>query len=365
MNLPVLIPAYNPTLLFPELVQTLVRRGFQNIVVINDGSKSESDLVFREIEKFPECTILHHAVNLGKGAALKTGLNYIGCLFPDRAGVITLDADGQHLIDDVLRVESALMLHPEKLVMGARKLDKNVPFRSKVGNFITKSLFCLLIGKRLTDTQSGLRGIPMDFIPQLLKISSNSYEFELDMLLACKYAGRPIFEQAIQTVYLEGNRASHFNPLIDSMKIYFVLFRFALASMLAALIDNMIFFLAYGSGLSIAASQMTGRILSATLNYFLVRKVVFYSKKNIAKTIPEYFLLVCASGLISYLLIRSLTAYFSVSVVTAKIFSETVVFLANFTIQRDFIFSRSAGNQGDRSRPAADTKHLSWGKRKA
>lgn len=347
MNLPVLIPAYNPPQVLTELVKTLVRQGFKNIVIVNDGSTPECAPVFKEIGQFPECTLLQHAVNLGKGAALKTGLNHVYCSFPDRLGVITLDADGQHLSEDVLQVEGALKLHPETLVMGVRKFDKNVPFRSKVGNYITKSLFCLLIGKQLTDTQSGLRGIPMGFIPKLLRIGSNSYEFELDMLLTCKYAGRHIFEQVIQTVYLEGNKSSHFNPLIDSMKIYFVLFRFALASLLAALVDNVIFVLVYRSSLNIAASQITGRMLAAALNYFFVKKTVFYSKKSVAKTLPEYLLLVCVSGFVSYLLIRTITAYFPVPVITAKIFSETVIFLANFTIQRDFIFTRVARSHGE------------------
>jgi glycosyltransferase involved in cell wall biosynthesis len=357
MNLPILIPAYNPTKILLELAQALIRKGFQNIVVVNDGSGSECAAVFREIGQFPECTVLWHAVNLGKGAALKTGLNHIYCLFPDRVGVITLDADGQHLIGDVLRVEGALMLYPEKLIVGVRKFDKDAPFRSRVGNFITKNLFRLLLGKRLTDTQSGLRGIPMDFIPQLLKIGSNSYEFELDMLLACKYAGRPIFEEIITTVYLEGNKSSHFNPLIDSMKIYFALFRFTLASLLAALIDNGIFVLAYNSSLNIATSQIAGRALSATCNYLLVKKAVFYSKQPITKTLPAYFLLVCVSGVVSYFLIETIVAYFQVPVIVAKIFSETVIFLANFTIQRDFIFTQAARSKGERSNPEVDAKH--------
>jgi len=347
MDLPVLIPAYNPTPVLIGLVKALVCQGFKNIVVVDDGSSLECAFVFREIKCFPECAVLQHAVNLGKGAALKTGLNHIYCLFPDRAGIITLDADGQHLIEDVLRVRDALMLCPEKLVIGVRKFDRHVPFRSRIGNLITKTLFHLLIGKQLADTQSGLRGIPMDFIPQLLRIGSNSYEFELDMLLACKHAGRQISEEAIQTVYLEGNKSSHFNPLIDSMKIYFVLFRFALASLLAALIDNITFILAYSVSLNIIASQIAGRVLSATSNYFLVRKAVFYSRKSIAKTLPEYFMLVAISGLISYLLIRTILAFFPVPVVTAKICAETAIFLANFAIQRDFIFTQVARNKAE------------------
>jgi glycosyltransferase involved in cell wall biosynthesis len=224
MPITALIPAYNPTSELKELVGDLLKNGFERVVVVDDGSEVASKLLFDSLKDKDRVVLLRHAVNLGKGAALKTGLNYIYCHSGADSGVVTLDADGQHLVEDALKVAVALIKHPESLIMGTRVFDKDVPLRSRIGNVITRHLFRLLTGINLTDTQTGLRGIPKDYIPPLLKIKSNGYEFELDMLIACKYTGVVIVEQTINTVYIDGNRSSYFNPIIDSMKIYFVLF---------------------------------------------------------------------------------------------------------------------------------------------
>jgi glycosyltransferase involved in cell wall biosynthesis len=335
-----LIPAYNPSKELLSLVKELSGSDFSAIVVVNDGCNRECDSIFAEVEKVDKVILLRHAVNLGKGAALKTGLNHAYCYFADHIGVVTIDADGQHLIEDALKVAEELKKHPESLIMGVRGFDKNVPWRSKFGNNITKYLFRLLIGQKLTDTQSGLRGIPISFIRSLLKIGANGYEFELDMLLACKYTGRQIIEQPITTVYIDQNRSSHFNPLIDSMRIYFVLFRFTLAAIFSALIDNTVFILIYGFSSNILTSQVSGRAVSMIFNYSAVKKVVFYSDVKHGKTFPKYLSLVIISGFVSYLLIKGITMFSLLSVVPAKLVAESIVFLANFAIQRDFIFAQ-------------------------
>jgi len=97
-------------------------------------------------------------------------------------------------------------------------------------------------------------------------------------------------------------------------------------------------------------------MLSATCNYFLVKKAVFYSKKTVAKTLPEYFLLVCVSGSVSYFLIKTIVTYFPVPVIMAKLFSEGIIFLANFTIQRDFIFTQVVRGKGD-PKPEVKAEH--------
>lgn len=339
MKVVALIPAYNPSRLLVELVHELSASKFGAIVVVNDGSNAECDAIFTEVEKINKVTLLRHAVNLGKGAALKTGLNHAYCLFGDHVGVITIDADGQHLTDDALKVAEVLEMHPEGLIIGVRDFDTNVPLRSKIGNGLTKYLFRMLIGQKLTDTQSGLRGIPRSFIPGLLKIMANGYEFELDMLLSCKYTGRQIVEQPITTVYIEQNRSSHFNPFVDSMKIYFVLFRFTFASLASALIDNIVFILVYGFSSSISISQVSARTISMMFNYSAVKKAVFYSGVRHATTFPKYLSLVVISGFVSYFLIKGFTMYFPMSVILAKLVAESIVFFANFAIQRDFIFA--------------------------
>jgi glycosyltransferase involved in cell wall biosynthesis len=335
-----LVPAYNPTERLVGIVRGLAESGFASIVVVNDGSDAGCDPLFAEVATIGKVTLLRHAVNLGKGAALKTGLNHAFCHFRDHAGVVTVDADGQHFAEDAWKVALSLRKHPDALVIGARGFDTEAPFRSRIGNRITRHLFRFLIGRKLNDTQSGLRGIPMGCIPSLLRISSSGYEFELDMLLACKYTGRRIVEEPIRTVYLEGNISSHFNPLIDSMKIYFVLFRFTLASLLSAILDSALFLAVFGFSASILISQASARTVSMLFNYTAVKRAVFFSEQKDVSTFPKYLALVIVSGTVSYFLIRFLVTFSSMSVLAAKISAESLVFLANFAIQRDFIFAR-------------------------
>jgi len=338
MQLTAIIPAHNPPAELVGFVTRLAASDFAHIIVVNDGSPSSCDPIFQAIERVEKVTLLRHAVNLGKGAALKTGFNHACCYFGDHLGVVTIDADGQHLLEDALKVADVLKSHPENLVMGVRTFGKNVPLRSKVGNILTSFLFRLLVGQKLTDTQSGLRGIPKSFLPRLLKIGSNGFEFELDTLLTWKYTGRQIIEQPIQPVYIKGNESSHFNPIMDSMKIYFVLFRFTLASLSSALIDYAVFILIYGLTSNLLAGQASARLISMFYNYSVVKKMVFFSGEQVSRTFPKYLALVIFSGTISYLLIKVLSTYFPVPVIAAKAIVESLVFLANFAIQRDFIF---------------------------
>ncbi len=341
MKIAVLIPAYNPDSKLFGLVNNLSSKVFSAIVVVNDGSVDACDPIFCELENIEKVTVLRHAVNLGKGAALKTGLNHIYCRFRCCNGIILMDADGQHLVEDALKVADQLATNPHSLIIGVRDFCRDVPFRSKIGNRTTGYLFHLLTGTYLKDTQSGLRGVPREFIPDLLRINSNGYEFELDMLMACKYTGTDIVEQSIQTVYLENNKSSHFNPIVDSMKIYFVLFRFTLTSLVSALIDNSVFIVIFGVSSSIAISQLSARIVATTFNYSAVRKIVFFSDKSPLSTLPKYLSLVAISGLVSFFLIKIMLSYLPFSVIGAKICAESLIFLANFSIQRDFIFVNS------------------------
>ena len=148
--------------------------------------------------------------------------------------MVTVDADGQHQPKDAARVADALRTSPSDLILGARSFRYDVPIRSKFGNSLTCVLFRILVGQRITDTQTGMRGIPRDFIPQLLRTKARGYEFEIDMLLICRQSTLSIQEVRIVTVYIDTNRASHFHPVLDSLRIYFVLFRFTLAALSTA-----------------------------------------------------------------------------------------------------------------------------------
>jgi putative flippase GtrA len=288
--------------------------------------------------------LLRHAVNLGKGAALKTGFNFALCEFPDCAGVVTADADGQHDPDDVARLARALMDSPQTLILGAREFGRGVPLRSRLGNLVTRRVLRAVSGLALRDTQTGLRAIPLDFARKLLPLSSSGYEFELDMLLACKASRRAIAEVPIRTIYLDGNAASHFNPIFDSMRIYFVLMRFLASSLVAALADNLVFAALFGLGAGVLGSQIGGRILGTAANYVINKRSVFRSRERHGVVLPKYLGLVVISGALSYTLIILMHQGLGWGVILSKIVAESLLFFVNFVTQRDLIFE----DRGDR-----------------
>lgn len=338
----VLIPAYKPAETLVPLVERLSVTGFSAIVVVDDGSGPEFRELFAALARIAGVSVVRHAVNLGKGAALKTGLNQILCERPASAGVITADADGQHDPADIRRVAEALTTHPNELILGARHVGGGAPLRSRFGNHATRMLFGVLVGRRLRDTQTGLRGIPMALVPRLLRLGSSGYEFELEMLLLCKHLAVPIREVEIRTIYLDDNASSHFDPFFDSMRIYFVLLRFSALSLLTALIDNAIFFVAFGIQGSVLGAQVVARSGALLFNYAGARNVVFLSRESHRRILPRYLLLVVVSGIVSYGLIQLLRQTFGIGVLYAKVLAETTLFIANFTIQRDLIFRQPA-----------------------
>lgn len=337
MNVVVLIPAYDPGEPLLSLVEALQDLSFSRIVVVDDGSESSCREVFARVAEIPGCHVLRHVVNLGKGRALKSGFNYCAANFPEAAGIVTVDADGQHLPADVAKVVATFMDTPESLVIGARTFAAGVPLRSLVGNTLTRHVYRLLVGGRLTDTQSGLRCLPMTLVPQLVALDGERYEYEMNMLILASRLRIGIVEVPIATVYLENNRASHFNPLLDSMKIYFLLLRFSFSSLFASSIDFVIFTLMYLLKRDILTALVVARLVSGGVNFLVNKSLVFRDRDDPLRPLAKYFLLFITLAALSFFSIRVL-ADAGVNVIAAKVLVESVLFLASFTIQRDFIF---------------------------
>jgi putative flippase GtrA len=127
--------------------------------------------------------------------------------------------------------------------------------------------------------------------------------------------------------------------LRDSMRTHVVLLRFCALSFTTAILDNVVFYLVFLATGSILGAQTAGRIVSVSFNYRLVRSAVFCSDEGHHSLLPRYMALVVANALLSYLGIRLLTHFTSLSVPVSKIVAETILFVANFTIQRAFIFT--------------------------
>ncbi|MCS7042339.1 MAG: bifunctional glycosyltransferase family 2/GtrA family protein [Bryobacteraceae bacterium] len=336
---PVLIPAYRPSEELVRLATNLAARGFERLIVIDDGSGPDCAPVFVRVERLPGVTLLRHETNRGKGEALKTGLRYVLREMADAQGVVTADADGQHLPEDIERVARRLAgSGGSALVLGARRFDRSVPLRSRIGNLFSIHAVRWIAGMRLADTQTGLRGIPRALAERLVEAPAGGYEFELDMLLAARHCGFPIAEEPIRTVYLEGNRSSHFHPLRDSMKIYFVLFRFTLVSLVTALIDNSVFALALSHALPFPAAQVLARLSALSFQYPAARRAVFHSREPHHGTLPKFLLVAFGHALASYACIHWLAAAWGGGWMPAKIAVESCLFPLNFLLQRDWVF---------------------------
>ena len=332
------IPAYQPDERLLNLVKQLKNADESiHVIVVNDGSSKDKDHIFSQLDKL-DVKILRNAVNLGKGNSLKFAFNHALVNYPDMVGIVTADADGQHLAKDILAVLASLEQHPHSLVLGCRQFGGDVPLRSKFGNELTKYIFRLFTGKTVSDTQTGLRGIPAYLLPLLLQIRIGGYDFEMEMLVKCCEKNVALVEVPIETVYEENNKSSHFNPLLDSFRIYFVFIRFATVSLLTSVLDTGVFSISILLGNGILGSIVISRIVAGTFNFTLNRSVVFQSTSSPIAKFLKYSSLVILLGSISYVLIDSMGAYLSINPILAKVISEGVLFVASFSIQKTFIF---------------------------
>jgi glycosyltransferase involved in cell wall biosynthesis len=344
----VLIPAYEPNQRLIDLVQTLAADVRVNrIIVVNDGSSSACDSIFKTVSLFPKTTLLVHPVNRGKGAALKTALQEAKNA-PDDSIAVTIDADGQHRPEDMFAVLEALQNHPKALILGARRFDlSNVPLKSRLGNTITRAITSYLIGQRITDTQTGLRAFHYQHLDALAKIEGDRYEYEMNVLLACGKLGIPIIEVPIETVYLDNNAASHFNPVLDSIRIYKRILRFSASSLISTAADLGLFsILVYTLKVQdpIFWATVLARLVSVNLNFTLNKTLVFKSQAAWMSALIKYYSLAAVQMMASYFLLKGVYALFNQKVVLLKILVDLFLFMISYQIQKRYVFAHPHEN---------------------
>jgi putative flippase GtrA len=296
-------------------------------------------------QQVPDTSLLTNAVNLGKGAALKHGMNYILVNYPACTGVVTADADGQHSAADILKIAAELKEKPDNVIFGARQFGLDVPLRSGFGNLISRYLYRFFIGLSLSDTQTGLRGIPRSLMTRCLSIRANRYEFETEQLIIIKSAGMPVREIPIQTIYIDDNRTSHFRPLLDSAQIYFVLLRYVGSSLITEAVDLVVFATIMAWSDDLLLSNTVGRLVAIWAQFTLLQKFVFRLRGN-AKMFAAYLGLVVVSGIVSTAMQKQLANLVPFPV-AAKIIAEVSVFLFNFLFLRDLVFGESGNATRD------------------
>lgn len=338
------IPAYEPDTALTRLIAELKPRWPGPILVVDDGSRTAGP-VFAQAEHLG-ATILHHESNLGKGRALKTAFHACLTQFDGLIGCVTADADGQHLPEDILHCARELLSYPHELILGCRNFsDSRVPWKSRWGNRMTVTVMRLFTGISLGDTQTGLRGIPAEFLRCLLEVAGERYEFETNMLLAARQKGLAIRSIPICTVYLEQNRSSHFRPLRDGLRIYLLFFKYTASSLASSVVDLLLFslfvnwFCSMTPGGYILLSTVLARILSAGVNYAANSCLVF-EKRMSGTSVAAYFLLCAVQMMASAGMVTLLFAVTRWPEPLCKVMVDTVLFFVSFQIQNRWIFHR-------------------------
>lgn len=354
MNPVVLIPAYKPEKqILLDIVKQIASFDVEKIIIVDDGSGPEFQSVFEQLGIIEKTIILHQKKNQGKGAALRTGFKHILDYRINCSGVITVDADGQHLPVDVDRIIQSMKENPKSLVLGVRGFSGKVPLRSLLGNKITYLMFRGLVGQSISDTQTGLRAIPISLLEQLVQLKSDRYAYELEMLLTLVQKKVSIKEVQITTVYENNNSISSFRPVSDSILVYKTLFlwwfyfrfrqlfKYSLSGIFSTIADFGIYILLINLSCGFVTASILARILSVII-HFSANKYFTFSYKDVPNImeIAKYLLVVVFNLFSSIFLIYLFVTYLSLGEVVAKVAAQLILFFATYTLLNGFVFLR-------------------------
>ena len=328
-ELAIILPSLDPDKKLCGVIDGLIAEGFEHIVIVDDGSDAAHQAPFEYAAGFPQCHILRHEVNKGKGRGLKDAFRYVLDEMPDIRGVVTIDGDGQHLTKDIVACGEKLLANEDKVVMGCRDFSQpGVPPRSVAGNRTTSFFFRLCYGIKLSDTQTGLRAIPRRYLDAFCGIDGERFEYETNMLLNMKRMGIGFVEQRIDKV----------------------MFKFLLSSLGSTVIDLLIFYLVFrifkdqlGNWASLVSTAVA-RACSSFANFNANNRMVFDNHGSYCRALVRYYCLCIPQMLVSAGLVTLINHLFANSVpiiaTLIKFVVDTGLFFISYGIQREWVFSQ-------------------------
>lgn len=344
----VLVPAFRPG---PALLQALAdlraARPAWGLLVVDDGSGPAYADVFAQARTIgAEVVTLAH--NRGKGAALKAGLAHVAATRPG-SPVVCADADGQHALADVVAVGERVLAdpHARRIVLGTRTFDARVPLRSRIGNTVTRWLFTAATRTRVTDTQTGLRGIPADLLGWACAVPGERYDHELRVLLRAGRAGIALEPVPIATIYLDDNSSSHFQPVADSLLVYLPLLAFLASALAAFVVDTAALLVLQALTGHLLLAVVGARLVSAGVNFAVNRRLVFDGRRLVRTGVAarRYALLASALLAANYVLLSGLS-WLGLPLLPAKVLTELGLVPTSFAAQRGFVFATHRGLTG-------------------
>lgn len=337
----ILIPAYKPDHRFIDFMQLLCQEGLK-VLVVDDGSGEEFAPVFDKAKALG-IPVLYHAVNQGKGRALKTGFEAIWRDFPEAERIVTADCDGQHTMEDIKRLFTVMRENPGTMVLGGRfsKKEDDVPARSAFGNTMTRWIFHLATGLKIRDTQTGLRGIPREWLPKMVTLKGERYEYEMNMLLSIRDWSIPYMEIPISTIYIDDNKGSHYHAVRDSVRIMRQILAYSAVATLSFLVDYAAYLLLCNVlGWGVAWSFVLARIISSVPNVILNSKLVF--KESNAWSIVKYYILWAVVLTLGTGGSKFFSAFLGFPNLLCKVIVDIPLFALSFWAQRELVFQKKA-----------------------
>lgn len=198
----IIIPAKDEEKSIGLVINKVQEEGFENIIVVNDGSEDDTASIARS----QGAHVLTHIVNLGPGAATQTGLDY--ALKCGAKVMVTIDADNQHYPSDIWKLVNKMEEKQVQVVIGSRFLNQtqNIPWHrllfNKIGNWVT----ALFTGLLVTDSQSGLKAMHVDFVKQI-DLKLNGFEFCTEIINHINSQKASFLEVPIRVRYTEESMA--------------------------------------------------------------------------------------------------------------------------------------------------------------
>ncbi len=211
----VVIPAYNEAATIRDVASRTIRQS-TNVVIVDDGS---TDGTADALVGLP-VTLLRNPANCGKAASLWRGFQQ--ALAAGAPGVVTLDGDGQHAPEDIPRLLSEAALHPDHVIIGARRRDqRRAAFWRYVANRVADWAISWASGCSFADSQSGFRVYPASLLSRV-KIKhgkARSFVFESEILIEATRSGHQSLAVPIEALRRPEARPSYFRPVLDIARI--------------------------------------------------------------------------------------------------------------------------------------------------
>jgi len=193
----IIMPAYNEEKKISSVIDGIKKRGFKDIVVVDDASTDSTN----KIASSKDVVVLKHVLNRGLGGALGTGLQY--CKDNDVDIAVTFDSDGQHDPDDLKKIIQPIINKKADFVIGSRLINpKGMPLIRKIGNFGLNVITYGLFGIWTTDSQSGLRAFSKKAINRM-EVRTNRMEVSSEFFSQLRKKKLKYAEIPIKAIYSE------------------------------------------------------------------------------------------------------------------------------------------------------------------